>query len=160
MLAVLRSQELLLLSLVLLEQVNFPFSLLFLSLSFLILFELSFVFCALSFFFFSEPCFCFLFFVFCFFSRTGKSTLLDILSGRKNVGNIGGDILMNGSERDARFKRLSAYVTQEDILMATLTVYETLMLHVKLKKPKEVYYYYYLCASMFCFVLFYYCGHP
>ena len=88
--------------------------------------------------------FFFLFFSFLFLSfltsfTIGKSTLLDILSGRKNMGKIAGDILVNGSERDARFKRMSAYVTQEDILMPTLTVYETLMFHQRLKKPNEVF---------------------
>jgi len=69
-------------------------------------------------------------------SGAGKSTLLDILSGRKNLGSISGDIFLNGAPRDARFKRCSAYVTQEDILLPTLTVYETLMLHVRLKMER------------------------
>eukprot|EP00008_Paramoeba_atlantica_P014857 CAMPEP_0201478294 /NCGR_PEP_ID=MMETSP0151_2-20130828/3180_1 /ASSEMBLY_ACC=CAM_ASM_000257 /TAXON_ID=200890 /ORGANISM="Paramoeba atlantica, Strain 621/1 / CCAP 1560/9" /LENGTH=481 /DNA_ID=CAMNT_0047859339 /DNA_START=56 /DNA_END=1502 /DNA_ORIENTATION=- len=70
-------------------------------------------------------------------SGAGKSTLLDILSGRKNIGKIDGDILMNGQPRGKSFKRFSAYVTQEDILMPTLTVEETLMFNVRLKLERD-----------------------
>ena len=70
-------------------------------------------------------------------SGAGKSTLLDILSGRKNLGTVNGDILVNGVKRNSSFKRFSAYVTQEDILLPTLTVYETLMFNVRLKMERE-----------------------
>jgi ABC-type multidrug transport system ATPase subunit len=37
----------------------------------------------------------------------GKTTFIDILSGRKNVGQVRGDILVNGLPRSNTFKRLS-----------------------------------------------------
>eukprot|EP00009_Paramoeba_aestuarina_P004200 CAMPEP_0201510384 /NCGR_PEP_ID=MMETSP0161_2-20130828/3093_1 /ASSEMBLY_ACC=CAM_ASM_000251 /TAXON_ID=180227 /ORGANISM="Neoparamoeba aestuarina, Strain SoJaBio B1-5/56/2" /LENGTH=688 /DNA_ID=CAMNT_0047905545 /DNA_START=21 /DNA_END=2087 /DNA_ORIENTATION=- len=70
-------------------------------------------------------------------SGAGKSTLLDILSGRKNLGEVDGEILMNGKQRNSSFKRFSAYVTQEDTLLPTLTVYETLMFAVSLGVERD-----------------------
>ncbi|XP_076944784.1 ABC transporter G family member 15-like [Bidens hawaiensis] len=70
-------------------------------------------------------------------SGSRKSTLLDSLAGRlsKNVV-MTGDILLNGKK-----KRLSngngvvAYVTQEDVLMGTLTVRETITYSAYLRLP-------------------------
>ncbi|XP_076943738.1 ABC transporter G family member 15-like [Bidens hawaiensis] len=68
-------------------------------------------------------------------SGSGKSTLLDSLAERlsKNVV-MTGDVLLNGKK-----KRLSngtvAYVTQEDVLMGTLTVRETITYSAYLRLP-------------------------
>eukprot|EP01137_Pigoraptor_chileana_P022974 Opistho-2@88542 len=74
-------------------------------------------------------------------SGAGKSTLLDVLANRKHQGTIGGSILVNGQPRNALFKRLSGYVTQDDALIGTLTVEETLMYTAQLRLssslPKE-----------------------
>ena len=50
-------------------------------------------------------------------SGAGKSTLLDIISGRKSTGHLSGHITCNGHRLDHRFKRLSAYVPQEDVFV-------------------------------------------
>ena len=50
-------------------------------------------------------------------SGAGKSTLLDIISGRKSTGHLSGHITCNGHRLDHRFKRLSAYVPQEDMFV-------------------------------------------
>jgi ABC-type multidrug transport system ATPase subunit len=59
-------------------------------------------------------------------SGAGKSSLLDTLAGRKTVGNIGGRFVINGGDvRAKQVRRVSAYVSQEDTLLPTLTVRET-----------------------------------
>lgn len=46
-------------------------------------------------------------------SGAGKSTLMDILAGRKSVGNLTGAVLVNGRPRkQAEFARKTAYVPQ------------------------------------------------
>eukprot|EP01104_Vermistella_antarctica_P018239 TRINITY_DN6684_c0_g1_i1.p1 TRINITY_DN6684_c0_g1~~TRINITY_DN6684_c0_g1_i1.p1 ORF type:complete len:692 (+),score=176.21 TRINITY_DN6684_c0_g1_i1:91-2166(+) len=66
-------------------------------------------------------------------SGAGKSTLLDILAGRKNTGNIEGKVLVNGRPPDRLFNRMSGYVYQDDCLMGTQTVKETLRFNADLK---------------------------
>ena len=44
----------------------------------------------------------------------GKSTLLDVLAGRKTTGEILGDILFNGMPRNNTVSRASAYVMQDN----------------------------------------------
>jgi ABC-type multidrug transport system ATPase subunit len=63
---------------------------------------------------------------------SGKSSLLNVLAGRvlyvKN-GALTGALLTNGQPRDqGRFKRISAYVLQDDVLYGFMTVRETLLL--------------------------------
>eukprot|EP00882_Tetradesmus_deserticola_P021972 GHRQ01023833.1.p2 GENE.GHRQ01023833.1~~GHRQ01023833.1.p2 ORF type:complete len:118 (-),score=39.96 GHRQ01023833.1:895-1248(-) len=46
-------------------------------------------------------------------SGAGKSTLMDILAGRKSVGNLTGSVLVNGRpRRKDEFARQTAYVPQ------------------------------------------------
>lgn len=69
-------------------------------------------------------------------SGAGKSTLLNILSGYK-TSNIEGSITMNGRERNLSvFRKLSAYIMQDNQLHANLTVQEamTVATHLKLSK--------------------------
>ncbi|GAM23108.1 hypothetical protein SAMD00019534_062830 [Acytostelium subglobosum LB1] len=68
-------------------------------------------------------------------SGSGKSTLLDILAERKSSGTITGSLLVNGKEIGAAYKNYCAYVTQEDILLPTATVEETLRFHADLRLP-------------------------
>ncbi|KAI7726495.1 hypothetical protein M8C21_023725 [Ambrosia artemisiifolia] len=67
-------------------------------------------------------------------SGSGKSTLLDSLADRlsKNVVKTG-DILFNGKKKQSN--GLVAYVTQEDVLMGTLTVRETITYSAYLRLP-------------------------
>ena len=70
-------------------------------------------------------------------SGAGKTTLLDILAGRKNTGNIKGDILVNGHKMNLQqFKYVSAYVMQDDILLGSLTTRESLEFTARLRAPK------------------------
>eukprot|EP01133_Synstelium_polycarpum_P014998 gene14998-17734_t len=70
-------------------------------------------------------------------SGSGKTTLLDILANRKEAGEIGGTVLINGCPFDDEYKRLCSYVVQEDILLPTITVRETLRFYADLKLPNS-----------------------
>ncbi|EFA81206.1 ABC transporter G family protein [Heterostelium album PN500] len=70
-------------------------------------------------------------------SGSGKTTLLDILANRKESGDITGTVLINGEPFDEEYKRLCSYVVQEDILLPTITVRETLRFYADLKLPSS-----------------------
>ncbi|CAI0450163.1 unnamed protein product [Linum tenue] len=70
-------------------------------------------------------------------SGSGKSTLLDSLAGRLSKDVImTGTVLYNGKKR--RLDTGVAYVTQEDVLMGTLTARETLTYSAKLRLPSSL----------------------
>ncbi|MCD7469498.1 hypothetical protein HAX54_008596 [Datura stramonium] len=73
------------------------------------------------------------------FSGSGKSTLLDTLAGRLS-GNLvmTGNILLNGKKRRLDHHGYVAYVTQEDVLMGTLTVRETIEYSAQLRLPSNM----------------------
>ncbi|MBA0690670.1 hypothetical protein Goari_008332 [Gossypium aridum] len=68
-------------------------------------------------------------------SGSGKSTLLDSLAGRlaRNVV-MTGNILLNGKKKRLEYGAV-AYVTQEDVMLGTLTVRETLTYSAHLRLP-------------------------
>ncbi|PIA17696.1 P-loop containing nucleoside triphosphate hydrolase protein [Coemansia reversa NRRL 1564] len=67
-------------------------------------------------------------------SGAGKTTLLSILSGRVKGGRLEGEIKFQGAKRNPHtFKRLLAYVEQEDLMYPSLTVEETLMASAQLR---------------------------
>ncbi|CAK9183473.1 unnamed protein product [Ilex paraguariensis] len=68
-------------------------------------------------------------------SGSGKSTLLDSLAGRLS-GNVimSGNVLINGRKRRLDYGGV-AYVTQEDVLLGTLTVKETITYSAQLRLP-------------------------
>ncbi|EGC37539.1 hypothetical protein DICPUDRAFT_53928 [Dictyostelium purpureum] len=68
-------------------------------------------------------------------SGSGKSTLLDILAERKTTGKITGKLLINGKEVGEAYKKFCSYVTQEDVLLQTATVFETIKFYADLKLP-------------------------
>jgi hypothetical protein len=71
-------------------------------------------------------------------SGAGKTTMLDILARRAKGGTVKGDLLMNGHPvNPGVFRRVSAYVQQEDIMHSYLTVRETVAFNAKLRLPPE-----------------------
>lgn len=68
-------------------------------------------------------------------SGCGKTTLLDTLAGRLDTNlRSKGDILINGRRQRLAFGT-SAYVTQENVLMATLTVREAIYYSAQIQLP-------------------------
>lgn len=63
-------------------------------------------------------------------SGSGKTTLLNVLAHRNDslgAADIEGDILVNGRKASLdTFRYISTYVEQEDVLIGSLTVEETL----------------------------------
>ena len=67
---------------------------------------------------------------------SGKTSLLNVLSGRVPAGGIlSGEVTVNGQARSEDFNERVAYVMQEELLFAFLTVHETFMLHARLRLP-------------------------
>ncbi len=62
----------------------------------------------------------------------GKTSLLNVLAARVPVtkaASLTGNITINGQQRDeSQFRKISAYVLQDDLMYPHLTVYETLYL--------------------------------
>ncbi|KAI9311577.1 hypothetical protein BX666DRAFT_1996467 [Dichotomocladium elegans] len=72
-------------------------------------------------------------------SGAGKSSLLDILSRKHKRGIASGNILINGMVPNRQqFKQISGFVDQDDTLMGTLTVRETLMYSAMLRLPRNM----------------------
>lgn len=72
-------------------------------------------------------------------SGAGKTTFLDILARKRKKGTVSGKILVNGREvPDTEFKRFAGFVDQEDTLMSTLTVYETVLYSALLRLPRDM----------------------
>ncbi|KAJ2450337.1 hypothetical protein EV183_004359 [Coemansia sp. RSA 2336] len=73
-------------------------------------------------------------------SGAGKTTLLNALSGRIIGGKLSGSILYRGAKRHpGHFKRISAYVQQDDLMHPLLTVQETLSYASRLRLPNKYY---------------------
>ncbi|XP_057526662.1 ABC transporter G family member 1-like isoform X2 [Amaranthus tricolor] len=71
-------------------------------------------------------------------SGSGKSTLLDALAGRLDLNTKqSGQILINGTEQALAYGT-SAYVTQDDVLMTTLTVKEIVNYSSLLQLPSSM----------------------
>ncbi|KAL3160198.1 hypothetical protein ABBQ32_010959 [Trebouxia sp. C0010 RCD-2024] len=69
----------------------------------------------------------------------GKTTLMDVLAGRKTGGRIEGEVRINGhpKEQDS-FARVSGYVEQFDTHSAAATVHEALMFSGTLRNEKDI----------------------
>ncbi|CAH8538290.1 unnamed protein product [Schistosoma bovis] len=64
---------------------------------------------------------------------SGKSSLLDVLAGRKDPRFLSGKVLIDGRPQPKNFKCISGYVVQDDIVMGTLTVRENLSFSAALR---------------------------
>ncbi|KAJ2843231.1 hypothetical protein IWW36_005633, partial [Coemansia brasiliensis] len=73
-------------------------------------------------------------------SGAGKTTLLNVLSGRVQGGRLYGDIQFNGARRDPHtFKRMLAFVEQDDLMHPLQTVKEALRNSALLRLPNSKY---------------------
>lgn len=69
----------------------------------------------------------------------GKTTLMDVLAGRKTGGQIEGSIMISGyPKKQETFARISGYCEQTDIHSPHVTVYESLLYSAWLRLPLEV----------------------
>ncbi|KAL6614942.1 hypothetical protein ACP70R_037212 [Stipagrostis hirtigluma subsp. patula] len=72
-------------------------------------------------------------------SGAGKTTLMDVLAGRKTGGYIEGDISISGyPKKQETFARVSGYCEQNDIHSPQVTVYESLLFSAWLRLPDDV----------------------
>lgn len=74
-------------------------------------------------------------------SGCGKTTLLNLLA-RRDAGSkakVRGEVFINGTQVDRQnFQLLSSYVEQEDVLIGSLTVKETMKFAADLSLPGYV----------------------
>ncbi|GJM99044.1 hypothetical protein PR202_ga16106 [Eleusine coracana subsp. coracana] len=72
-------------------------------------------------------------------SGAGKTTLMDVLAGRKTSGYIEGNITISGyPKKQETFARVSGYCEQNDIHSPNVTVYESLAFSAWLRLPADV----------------------
>lgn len=72
-------------------------------------------------------------------SGAGKTTLMDVLAGRKTGGYIEGSIKISGyPKKQETFARISGYCEQNDIHSPHVTVYESLLYSAWLRLSPEV----------------------
>ena len=72
-------------------------------------------------------------------SLSGKSTLLDVLAGKKTAGHMEGEVLLNGKAFDARsFNHTAAYAEQFDSHSPFATVKEAISFSALLRLPSHI----------------------
>ncbi|CAH1422570.1 unnamed protein product [Lactuca virosa] len=72
-------------------------------------------------------------------SGAGKTTLMDVLAGRKTGGYIEGDVKISGyPKKQETFARISGYCEQNDIHSPHVTVYESLLYSAWLRLATDV----------------------
>uniref|UniRef100_A0A0E0JZ33 ABC transporter domain-containing protein n=1 Tax=Oryza punctata TaxID=4537 RepID=A0A0E0JZ33_ORYPU len=72
-------------------------------------------------------------------SGAGKTTLMDVLAGRKTSGTIEGNIILSGyPKKQETFARISGYCEQVDIHSPNVTVYESILYSAWLRLPSDV----------------------
>ncbi|KAL4094255.1 hypothetical protein PRIC1_009918 [Phytophthora ramorum] len=72
-------------------------------------------------------------------SGSGKTTLVDLLADRISSGLVTGTIELNGVDRVTKtFRAVTSYVAQEDTLLGSFTVVETMKMAAKLSLPNSV----------------------
>lgn len=72
-------------------------------------------------------------------SGAGKTTFLDILARKNKAGITSGDFYLNGEKvRDDEFRSVIGFVDQDDTLLPTLTVHETILDSALLRLPKDM----------------------
>jgi ABC-type multidrug transport system ATPase subunit/ABC-type multidrug transport system permease subunit len=72
-------------------------------------------------------------------SGAGKTTFLDILARKNKRGQVQGDFFVNGEKvDDADYKSVVGFVDQEDTMLPTLTVHETILNSALLRLPRDM----------------------
>lgn len=72
-------------------------------------------------------------------SGAGKTTLMDVLAGRKTGGYIEGSMYISGyPKKQETFARVSGYCEQNDVHSPCLTVHESLLFSAWLRLPSHV----------------------
>lgn len=72
-------------------------------------------------------------------SGAGKTTLMDVLAGRKTGGIIEGNITISGYPKNQEtFARISGYCEQNDVHSPCVTVLESLLYSAWLRLPSHV----------------------
>ncbi|XP_021904036.1 pleiotropic drug resistance protein 2-like [Carica papaya] len=72
-------------------------------------------------------------------SGAGKTTLMDVLAGRKTGGYIEGEISISGYPKNQKtFARISGYCEQNDIHSPHVTAYESLVYSAWLRLAKDI----------------------
>eukprot|EP00898_Chlorokybus_atmophyticus_P004211 jgi/Chlat1/4791/Chrsp31S04779 len=72
-------------------------------------------------------------------SGAGKTTLMDVLAGRKTTGRVEGDMRINGYPKEqASFARISGYCEQTDTHSPATTVEEAVRFSARLRLEKSV----------------------
>lgn len=72
-------------------------------------------------------------------SGAGKTTFLDILARKNKRGAVRGDFYINGEKvNDHDFKSMIGFVDQEDTMLPTLTVHETILTSALLRLPRDM----------------------
>ncbi|KUF99510.1 Dynein light chain 1 [Phytophthora nicotianae] len=72
-------------------------------------------------------------------SGSGKTTLVDLLADRISSGLVTGTIELNGTDRVTKtFRAVTSYVAQEDTLLGSFTVVETMKMAARLSLPNSV----------------------
>ncbi|KAI1165791.1 hypothetical protein F5B18DRAFT_148296 [Nemania serpens] len=72
-------------------------------------------------------------------SGAGKTSFLDILARKNKRGHFAGDFFVNGEKvSDSDFKSVIGFVDQEDTMLPTLTVHETILTSALLRLPRHM----------------------
>ncbi|KJR85892.1 ABC transporter (Adp1) [Sporothrix schenckii 1099-18] len=72
-------------------------------------------------------------------SGAGKTTFLDILARKNKRGDVSGDFFVNGEKvSNQDFKNVVGFVDQEDTMLPTLTVHETILNSALLRLPRDM----------------------
>ncbi|KAI8616157.1 ABC-2 type transporter-domain-containing protein [Chytriomyces sp. MP71] len=71
-------------------------------------------------------------------SGAGKTSLLQVLAGEARQGSLSGSILVNGENVKGNMKKVSGFVFQDDVILATMTVKEAITMSALLRLPHEM----------------------
>ena len=72
-------------------------------------------------------------------SGAGKTTFLDILARKNKRGSVDGNFYVNGEKvNDNEYRSVIGFVDQDDTMLPTLTVHETIMTSALLRLPRDM----------------------